>query len=66
MGVRKELEAHPARPPVLRRAVAGLVLIAAAALAVWLVIGIIKAVVWTAVVIVAVVAVLWALKTLVW
>ncbi len=64
--MRKELEAHPARPPVLRRAVAGLVLIAAAALAVWLVIGIIKAVVWTAVVIVAVVAVLWALKTLVW
>lgn len=64
--MRNELEASPSRPPILRRAVAGLVLIGAAALAIWIVIGIIKAVFFTAVVIVAVLAVLWALKTLVW
>lgn len=43
-----------------------MVLIGAAALAIWVAIGVIKAILWTAVVIVAVVAVLWALKTLVW
>jgi len=64
--MRNELEAHRARPPILRRAVASLVLIGAAALAIWVAIGVIKAILWTAVVIVAVVAVLWALKTLVW
>jgi hypothetical protein len=64
--MRNELEAHRARPPIVRRAVASLVLIGAAALAIYVVIGIIKAIVWTALVIVIVVAVLWALKTLVW
>jgi hypothetical protein len=61
-----ELEARPARPPILRRAFAGLVLIGAAALGIFILIGIIKAIFWTAVVILVVVAVLWALKTLFW
>ena len=43
-----------------------MILVAAAALAVWILIGVVKAIFWTAVVIAAVVAVLWALKTLVW
>ena len=61
-----ELEAHRSRPPILKRALAGLVLIGAAAIGIFVLIGIIKAVFWTAVAIVVVVAVLWALKTLVW
>ena len=64
--MRMELEDRPARPPVLKRAAAGLVLIAAAALGIWIVIGVIKAILWTAVVIVVALAVLWAVKTIVW
>jgi hypothetical protein len=59
-----EIEGHRARPPVLKRALAGLVLIAVAALAIHLVIGLVMAVFWVVVVAAAVVAVLWALKTL--
>lgn len=62
----RELEHHESHPPVLRRAVAGLVLLAAAALALKLVIGLVIAVFWTIVVVAVVIAVLWALKTLVW
>jgi hypothetical protein len=61
-----ELEAQRSRPPILKRALAGLVLVGAVALGIYILIGIIKAVFWTAVALVVVVAVLWALKTLVW
>ncbi|HET8980732.1 MAG TPA: hypothetical protein VFN87_21445 [Solirubrobacteraceae bacterium] len=61
-----QIERHRSRPPILRRALAGVVLIAVAALAIHLIIGMVMAVFWTVVVIAAVVAVLWALKTLVW
>lgn len=61
-----ELEGRPARPPVLKRAFAGLVLIAAAALALKLIIGFVTAIFWTVVVIAVALAVLWAVKTLVW
>jgi hypothetical protein len=61
-----ELEATHSRPPVLRRAAAGLVLIIVAALAIKIVIGFVMAIFWTVVVVAAVVAVLWAVKTLVW
>ena len=61
-----ELEAQRSRPPILRRALAGIVLVGAVALGIYVVIGIVKAVFWTAIAIVVVVAVLWALKTLVW
>jgi hypothetical protein len=63
---RSELEPSRSRPPILRKAAAGLVLIAAAALAIHIVIGLVMAVFWVAVVLVAVVAVLWAVKTIVW
>src|SRR5581483_10537554 len=60
-----ETEAPP-RPSLVRRAVALLILVAAAALAVYIVIGIVKTILWIVVVLVAVSAVLWALKTIVW
>jgi hypothetical protein len=61
-----ELEAQPHHTPVLRKALAGVVLIVAVALALKLAIGF---VVWLfgLIVIVAIVgAILWALKTLFW
>jgi hypothetical protein len=61
-----ELEAHRSRPPVLKRAFAGVILIIAAALAVKIVIGLVMAVFWVVVAVAVVVAILWALKTLVW
>ncbi|HWE14271.1 MAG TPA: hypothetical protein VG365_12195 [Solirubrobacteraceae bacterium] len=61
-----QLEPHRSRPPILRRAGAGLVLIIAAALAVKLAIGFVMAIFWTVVAIAVVVAILWAIKTLVW
>lgn len=61
--MRNELEASRARPPILKRAVAGLVLIAAAALAIHFIIGLVVAVFWIAVVVAAIVAVLWAVRT---
>jgi len=64
--MQQELEPTRARTPVVKKAAAGLVLVVVAALAVWLVIGIVKAIFWTVVVAAAVVAVLWALKTLFW
>jgi hypothetical protein len=64
--MQKELEPTRARPPVVRKAAAGLILVVAAALVVWGLIGVIKAIFWTVVVIAVVVAVLWALKTILW
>jgi Flp pilus assembly protein TadB len=63
--VHMETEA-PRRPPLLRRVLAVLVLVAAAALAIHLVIGLVMAVFWVVVVLLVAVAVLWALKTVVW
>jgi hypothetical protein len=58
------VESH--RPSLIRRALAVVVIIAVAALAVHLVVGLVMAVFWFAVVATAVLGVLWALKTLVW
>ena len=60
----REIQAQPSRPPVLRRVAAGLVLLAVAALAVHLIIGLVMAVFWFAVVLAAIVAVIWALNQL--
>ena len=59
-----QLEASRSRPPILRRAGAGLILIAVAALAIHFVIGLIMTVFWIVVVIAAVVAVMWALRNI--
>lgn len=64
--MRTEVEERPHHTPVLRRAVAGVVLVVVAALAIKLAVGFVTAIFWTVVVIAAVVAVLWALKTLIW
>ena len=64
--MRTEMEAQPSHTPVLRRALAGVVLIAVAALAVTLVVHVVMALFWTLVGMAAIVAVLWALKTLFW
>jgi hypothetical protein len=61
-----DIEPTRSRPPILRKAVAGLVLIAVAALVIHLVIGLVVAVFWVVVVVAVIAAVLWALKTIVW
>jgi len=61
-----QIEPSRSRPPVLRKAAAGVVLIVVAALAIKIAIGFVMAIFWTVVVIAAVLAVLWAVKTLVW
>lgn len=65
-GMNKDIEATRSRTPVLRKVLAGAVLVIAAVVVVKLAIGLITAVFWTIVVVAIVVAVLWALKTLVW
>lgn len=62
--MRNQLEATRARPPILKRAIAGLVLIAVAALAIHVVIGLIMTVFWIALIGAAIIAVLWALNTI--
>jgi hypothetical protein len=66
--MKNELEASPSRhpTPIVRKAIAGVVLIVAAALAIKIVIGFVAAIFWTVVVVAIVIAILWALKTLVW
>jgi hypothetical protein len=66
LAMHSDLEPTRSHTPVVRKAVAGLVLVVAAAVLVKVVIGIVTAVFWTVVVIAAVLAVLWALKTIVW
>jgi hypothetical protein len=59
-----QVEPTRSRHPIVKRAAAGLVLIVAAALAVHFIIGLIMTVFWIIVVVAAIVAVLWALKTI--
>ena len=60
----RELQDRPERTPVLRKAAAGLVLLAVAALVVHVAAHLIFAVFWVLVGLAAVVGVLWALNTL--
>ena len=62
--MRTDIEAQPARTPIVRRAAAGLILVAVAALAVHFVIGLIMTIFWIVVAVAAVLAVIWALKTI--
>jgi hypothetical protein len=62
--MRTDIEAQPHRTPIIRRAAAGLVLIAAVALAIHFIIGLIMTIFWVVVAVAAVVAVLWAIKTI--
>ncbi len=62
--MKSELEASRSRPPILKKAAAGLILVAIAALAIHFVIGLVVAVFWIVVVVAAIVGVLWAVNTL--
>lgn len=62
--MKSELEASRSRPPILKKAAAGLILVAIAALAIHFVVGLVVAVFWIAVVVAAIVGVLWAVNTL--
>lgn len=62
--MKSNLEARQPRTPIVRRAAAGLVLIAAVALAIHFVIGLIMTIFWVVVAVAAVLAVLWAIKTI--
>ncbi|MBV9363672.1 MAG: hypothetical protein JO286_07695 [Solirubrobacterales bacterium] len=61
-----QVEAHRSHTPVVRKVGAGLVLIIAAALAIKLALGIVVWLFWTVVTVAVVVAIIWALKTLIW
>jgi hypothetical protein len=61
-----QIEPTRSRPPVLKKAVAGIVLVVVAALVLKALIGFVIAIFWVAVVVAVIAAVLWALKTLVW
>ena len=60
--VTRDLEARSERTPVLRKAIAGLVVLAVAALVIHVAIHLVLAVFWVFVGLVAVVGVLWALN----
>jgi hypothetical protein len=60
----RQIESRPERTPVLRKAVAGLVVLAVAALVIHVAVGLVVAVFWIVVAIAAVAGVLWALNTL--
>jgi hypothetical protein len=62
--MKSELEASRTRTPVVKKAFAGLILVAVAALAIHFIIGLVVAVFWIAVVVAAVIGVLWAVRTL--
>jgi hypothetical protein len=62
--MRTDIEAQPARTPIVKRAAAGLILVAVAALAIHFVIGLIMTIFWIVVAVAAVLAVIWALKTI--
>jgi hypothetical protein len=61
-----EFENRPARPSILKRVLAGLVLVLAVVVAFKLLIGMVMAVFWLIVTVAVVVAILWALKTIFW
>lgn len=61
-----QIEASRSRTPVVRKAFAGLVLIVAVALILKLAIGFVIWLFWTIVTVAVVVAVIWAVKTLIW
>lgn len=66
MGMEQEVEAPRHHAPILRRVFAGAVLIIAVALALKFVIGFIFAIFWGVLAVALVIAILWALKTLLW
>ena len=61
-----DIQQSKAKTPIMRKIFAGLVLVIGALIAIKIIAGIVTAVFWSVVAVVAVVAVLWALKTIFW
>lgn len=61
-----DIQHSQAKTPVLRKVGAGVVLVIGAMIAIKLIAGIVTAAFWSIVVVVAVLGVLWALKTIFW
>jgi hypothetical protein len=59
-----DLEASKAKPPILKRALAGVVLVVIAAIAVKIIIGLVMSVFWIVIGVAVVLAILWAVNTL--
>lgn len=65
--MRTDIQQAPERhPSILRRAAAGLVLVAAAVLAFHFIVGLVVTVFYFVLTLAVIVAVLWALKTIIW
>lgn len=64
--MRTDVETHRRHTPILRKAAAGVVLLVVGVLAISLVVAFVKAIFVTVLTVVAVIAVLWALKTIFW
>jgi hypothetical protein len=60
----QQIEPTRAKPPIMKRAVAGLVLLAVVVFAIHLAIGLIVTVFWVVCIVAVIAAVLWAAKTL--
>jgi hypothetical protein len=64
MNTYQDADATPTKPPLAKRAIALLIIVAAVALLAKIVIGFVLAIFWIIVAVAAALAVLWALKTL--
>lgn len=62
----KQLEGRRSGTPLRQKATASLIIVIASAVAIWVAIGVIKAIFFTVIVIAAILGVLWAVKTLLW
>lgn len=61
-----DIQQSQAKTPIMRKVVAGLVLVIVAMIAIKIAAGIVTAVFWSVVVVAAVIVALWALKTIFW
>jgi hypothetical protein len=61
-----DIQHSQAKTPIVRKVLAGLVIVICAVIAIKIIVGIVAAAFWSIVAVAAVVAVLWALKTIFW
>jgi hypothetical protein len=61
-----DIQQNQAKTPIMRKVLAGLVLVVGAMIAIKLIAGIVAAVFWSIVAVAVVIAILWALKTIFW
>jgi hypothetical protein len=61
-----DIQQTQAKTPIMRKVLAGLVLVVGAMIAIKIIAGIVAAVFWSIVAVAVVIAILWALKTIFW